>query len=79
MDVGAHVNIARVAKVEADTAWLGVQKNSTQSQHINCVRTVRQVQGSNKRSRYVRVKLGGHRMKLYCDTGCKMTIIPPEM
>ena len=79
MDVGAHVNITRVAKVEANTAWPGVQKNSTQSQHINCVRTVRQVQGSNKRSRYVRVKLGGHRMKLNCDTGCKMTIIPPEM
>ena len=32
-----------------------------------------------KGSPNVSVKLGGHRKKLYCNTGSRLTIIPPEM
>ena len=31
------------------------------------------------RSRHVRVCMGGHRVKLYCDIGSRLTIIPAEL
>ena len=76
--------VKRVNMVEPlkDRAWPGVQGHTVRTQHIQLVEEIRQVQQARpgkKRSRHVWVRLGGHRVKLYCDTGSRLTIIPPEL
>ena len=50
--------------------------------HIKQVEEIRQVHQAkhgSRKSRYVRVRLNRHRVKLFCDTGSRLTIIPPAM
>ena len=81
---GEQEVIQRVTEVEQerDRSWPGVQGNSVLTQFIKHVEEIRQVQSARprkKRSRYVWVHIGGLRVKLYCDTGSRLTIIPPEL
>ena len=69
-------------KQERDRAWPGVKGNTVQTQFIQHVEEIRQVHSARprkRRSRYVWVHIGGLRVKLYCDTGSRLTIIPPEL
>ena len=63
--------------------WPGVQGQEEETLHIKQVEEIRQVHQAkhgSRKSRYVRVRLNGHRVKLFCDTGSsRLTIIPPDM
>ena len=81
---GEQEVIQRVTEVEQerDRSWPGVQGNSVLTQFIKHVEEIRQVQSARprkKRSRYFWVHIGGLRVKLYCDRGSRLSIIPPEL
>ena len=76
--------IKRVTMVDTvqGRTWPGVQSRVEDIQRIHQVEEIRQVhqdKRGSRRSRYVRVRLNGHRVKLFCNTGSRLTIIPPEL
>ena len=64
------------ASGEAQRRWPGV-KNDGQVRDVQYV--ARKEVKKTKRSRWVKMTVGGRRMKLFSDTGSKFTIIPPEL
>ena len=44
-----------------------LSRQSTNTRQVNCVRVVRWIQGTVRKTRHFRVVLGGHRVKLFCD------------
>ena len=55
--------------------WPGLEKSVTDSECIQLI----QRQETSKRNRQVHLLMGGRNMNLYCDTGSRFTIIPPDL
>ena len=53
--------------------WPGVDEES------DVVEDIHFVDGGKRKSKRVTIDVGGTKMRLYCDTGSKLTIIPPKM
>lgn len=59
-----------------DRKWPGVRKDSSK---VHRVLFVSKPSSSKRRSCWVRLSMGGRRVKLFCDTGSRYMIIPPEL
>ena len=66
--------VARIQTEHASRRWPGVAKGTTATSDIHFVQ-----RPGHKNSKRVRLTIGGVQVQLYCDTGSRMTIIPPEM
>ena len=65
------------ALAEKQRQWPGVQENPNISRLF---KVEEEEQGkSTRRSRWVTVRLQGVRRRLFVDTGCRYTLIPPEL
>ena len=63
-----------IARIER--SWPGVE---SKAQAYKYVFKIQEKTGKKRQSKRVKMKVGGKRMKLYCDTGSPLTIIPPEL
>ena len=60
--------------------WPGVKSKSRRTKQIHHITEVRQVSGRKKPgTRWVKVKVGGEDLDMYCNTGSKLSIIPPNL
>ena len=63
-----------IARIERN--WPGVESNAQAHKYVF---KIQEKTGKTRQSKRVKMKVGGKRMKLYCDTGSPLTIIPPEL
>ena len=63
-----------IARIER--SWPGVESKANSHKYVY---KIEDKPGKKRQSKRVKMKVGGKRMKLYCDTGSPLTIIPPEM
>ena len=71
---GQGAAIVRRIGTDSSRAWPGVQKDCQNYQDIKYLH-----KPDSTSSRYVQIILGGRDLSLYCDTGSKLTIIPPDL
>lgn len=58
-----------------DRVWPGVQSGTTKTKDIQCVKPL----NVNQKSKRVSLEMGRVKVQLYCDTGSRLTIIPPAL
>ena len=62
---------------KTDTVRWQETRGKARFQNIDRVETSKGSQNS-KQTKWVQVRLGDREMKLYCNTGSRLTIIPPD-
>ena len=67
--------IARIRTVGDNRSWPGVDKAAQGTYDIHYVQRHTSEPGSKR----VKITMGGVPVQLYCDTGSRLTIIPPEL
>ena len=72
--------VQRIGEVPHERQWPGVRRKAKSSHSVHHVaRVTEKFERKGKSSRWVNIRMGGTEVKLYCDTGSKLTIIPPEL
>ena len=76
-DPGKHQPLYRLQAQNVGIKWPGIRKDAETGSRTYKITTKRG--NKMRKSKWVHIKVGGFRQKLFCDTGSKKTIITPSM
>jgi len=70
--------VQTISRVDTSRAWPGVSPGASGSYTLRAIQSD-QRKISDRNTKWVRLTMGGNQVRLFCDTGSKLTIIPPSL